>query len=152
MTTQPSTTDFRSLSRTLSLALVVALGLLGSPGCSGGSDTTAADGGNAADAAGDAPSGDAGDAHGDGSACITFSQVALFAKCRTCHSSTLMGDARSNATVGVDFDVYESARTQAVLAQRYVSLGLMPPPERNTPATDAEKAGLDEWIACGTPR
>lgn len=140
----------RSLPGVLRLALVVTALGGGSMGCGSGGRAPAGDGGS--DAGGDGASGDAGDAQGDGSACITFSQVTLFAKCRTCHSSTLSGDARSNATVGVDFDVYESARTQAVLAQRYVSLGLMPPPERNTPATDAEKAGLDEWIACGTPR
>lgn len=126
---------------------ILGLGALASPGCAGSGSAADAASADASDAGADAGH----DASMDG-ACPTFAQVTLFAKCRACHSSTLSGGARMNATVGVDFDQYDSARTQAVLAQTYVSLNLMPPPERNTPATEAEKAGLDAWIACGTPR
>lgn len=124
---------------------IMALAALAPLGCGGGGS------GSTPDAAG-VDASDAGRDASDDGACPTFAEVTLFAKCRACHSSTLTGGARMNATVGVDFDQYDSARTQAVLAQTYVSLNLMPPPERNTPATAAEKAGLDAWIACGTPR
>ena len=96
--------------------------------------------------------GDGSDAGADGVACTTYSQVTIWPKCTTCHSSKLVGDtARMMASANVDFDTYDAAKMQGQQAQAWVSTGLMPP-EGNPPATDAEKASLKAWVDCGMPK
>ncbi|MES1205373.1 MAG: hypothetical protein ABUS79_05500 [Pseudomonadota bacterium] len=87
----------------------------------------------------------------DGSdACPTFSQVTIWPLCTPCHASTVTEPARMLATPGVDFDVYSSAANNAVNAQIYVEAMLMPPPP-DPPASAAQVASLNRWVACGTP-
>jgi uncharacterized membrane protein len=83
--------------------------------------------------------------------CTTYSQVTIWPKCITCHSSTITGDNRMDATPEVNFDSYDAAKMQGVLADTWVSAGLMPPAGHPQP-TDAEKASLRDWVDCGLPK
>lgn len=78
-----------------------------------------------------------------------FSEMsAVWAKCTSCHSSTLTGPARSGAPVGYDYDVYASAKAEATEAAAEVFAGTMP---IGTTMTDAEKDQLYRRAQCGTP-
>lgn len=85
-------------------------------------------------------------------ACPKFSQVTLWKNCVPCHSSANTTPAeRMDATSGVNFDVYESAKMNGELANVWVMTGLMPPSPRPAP-TEEEKASLQAWIDCGMPK
>src|SRR5690606_22364497 len=57
-----------------------------------------------------------------------FSEMtAVWAKCTTCHASSLEGAARSAAPVGVDFDTHAAAKAKADAALTRVEAGTMPP-------------------------
>lgn len=74
-----------------------------------------------------------------------------FAKCTTCHASTLQGStARMEAPVDVNFDTYGAAKTHAEHAAEEVNGGAMPPQGQPQP-TEQEKQDLYRWALCGTP-
>lgn len=76
--------------------------------------------------------------------------AAVWAKCTSCHASTLMGAARNAAPDGVDFDSHAAAMANAMKAMDRVDAGTMPPagsPELSTDESDQ----LVRWAACGTP-
>ena len=84
--------------------------------------------------------------------CPTFAQVTIWAKCVPCHSSTKTTAAdRMDASFGVDYDKYESAKMSGATANLLVTTNMMPPPPM-PPATDAEKASLKAWVECGMPQ
>lgn len=117
-------------------SLVLATGLIG---CGGGSEGNKPDGGD-------------GDSAGDGATCPTFAQVTIWPMCIPCHSSTLTDSVqRHEAPAGVNFDVYESASSNALAAELFVSGKQMPPADQPQP-TMAQKESLSAWVACGAPR
>lgn len=80
-----------------------------------------------------------------------FSEMtAVWAKCTTCHASTLTDAARMAAPVGIDFDMYQTAKTHAATAKDEVEEGAMPPAGQ-TPLTADEEDQLIRWASCGTP-
>lgn len=97
---------------------------------------------------------DAGDGPEIDCATVTvpkFSEMsAVWGKCTTCHASTLTGASRVNAPVGVDFDTYAAAKTNAATAMHEVYEGAMPP--AGLPAlSEDEEDQLYRWASCGTP-
>ncbi|MDC0674658.1 hypothetical protein [Nannocystis radixulma] len=75
---------------------------------------------------------------------------AVWAKCTTCHSSTLGAGSRANAPEGIDFNTYADAKAEAALAMHEVYEGAMPP--AGLPAlTEDEEQQLYRWASCGTP-
>lgn len=75
-----------------------------------------------------------------------------FSKCTNCHATVLVGAARNAAPVGVDYDVYEVAKQQAmrpVFKQRL--LDFAEPPIGYPTITQAERDDLVEWADCGAP-
>jgi uncharacterized membrane protein len=81
----------------------------------------------------------------------TFAQVTGFAKCTSCHSSTLTGVGRSDAPQGINYDNYTDAKTYASSALDELEEGAMPP--AGSPAlTPAELEALKLWASCGTPQ
>jgi hypothetical protein len=96
--------------------------------------------------AGDEPSADC-----DSGPTPGFADVEIFAKCQTCHSTQLEGAARNDATVGVDFDDYDSAVAASERAALYVFQGSMPPRNSGIAVTECEKQQLFKWALCGTP-
>jgi hypothetical protein len=80
-----------------------------------------------------------------------FEDVEIFAKCQTCHSTEVQGDARNGATEGVNFDDYDSAVGAADRAALYVFHGTMPPRRSGITVTECEKQQLYQWALCGTP-
>jgi uncharacterized membrane protein len=126
------------------LALLALVG--GATACAGGDAGVDAGADTGADAGGDAG------ADGGPGNCPTFSQVTIWQRCLPCHSSTKTTPAdRMDALIGVDFDQYESAKANAATANEWVKFGLMPPSPMPAP-TDAEKASLQAWVDCGTPK
>lgn len=83
--------------------------------------------------------------------CPTYSQVTIWSKCTTCHSSKVTGMDRMDATPDVNFDSYDAAKMQGALANTWVSTGLMPP-EGHPQPSQAEKDSLKAWVDCGMPR
>lgn len=79
-----------------------------------------------------------------------FSEMTAWTKCTTCHSSTLTGQDRKAAPVGIDFDTFESARANADTAMSEVFEGAMPLPGNPT-LTEAEKTQIYDWASCDTP-
>jgi len=76
--------------------------------------------------------------------------------CLSCHSKSLVGDARQGATEGVDFDTLDDVRRQSALIDTHSAAGPhatnteMPPAERPQP-TQQEREKLGQWLACGAP-
>jgi len=117
--------------RTLSLALLLSAPLL--PACDSG------DG----DEGGEGPNVDCG--------AVTppkFAEVSAFAKCTSCHSSTLTGAARANAPVGINYDNYAEAKANAAKGMDEVFEGSMPP---GGGMSEAEKTQIYNWASCDTP-
>lgn len=80
-----------------------------------------------------------------------FAEVTAFAKCTSCHSSTLSGTARQAAPEGVDFDTAEAAAAHAESAKARVEDGTMPP--AGLPQlTDEEEQQIIRWASCGSPK
>jgi len=77
---------------------------------------------------------------------------AAFAKCTSCHSSTLVGfGPRQSAPAGVDFDVFASAVANAAQAKLRVTDEFAPMPPIAPDLTPDEEAALLEWFDCKTP-
>ena len=81
----------------------------------------------------------------------TYDEVAIFAKCTMCHSSTLTGDARNGAAVAVNFDTFEAAKASAISGSSLVQSGSMPPMNSGITVTEDEAEELALWAMCGTP-
>lgn len=80
-----------------------------------------------------------------------FAEMTAWAKCTSCHASTLTGSARAGAPVGIDFDVYDAAVAHAQVAMDEVYMGAMPV-AGSPPLSDAEKQQIYEWASCDTPK
>ncbi len=79
-----------------------------------------------------------------------FAEMTAWAKCTTCHSSTLTAMDRKAAPPGIDFDTYASAKANAQTAMDEVEEGAMPLagyPE----LTADEKSQIINWASCDTP-
>lgn len=70
--------------------------------------------------------------------------------CTTCHSSSLEGELRGGAPPGIDFDRWEdvTALQDLVAASALGEEPRMPP---GGGPTDAQRAALAAWLACGAP-
>lgn len=80
----------------------------------------------------------------------SFDEVTAFSEvCTNCHDSSLALADRNFAPLGWDFDKYEVASMKAEDIQNAVEEGYMPPPGYTL--TEAQKAQLLQWVACGTP-
>jgi uncharacterized membrane protein len=79
-----------------------------------------------------------------------FSEMTAWAKCTTCHSSTLTGTARQAAPEGINYDSYAAARTNSQSAMSEVFEGAMPLAGQPK-LTDAEKDQIYNWASCDTP-
>jgi len=80
-----------------------------------------------------------------------FAAMTAWAKCTTCHSSTLASDARRGAPAGINYDNYADARTHAQQAMDQVYAGEMPLPG-NPELTEEEKTQIYTWASCETPQ
>ena len=78
-----------------------------------------------------------------------FTEVSAFAKCTSCHSSTLTGPARANAPAGINYDTYEAAKANASKGMEEVYEGSMPP---GGGMTEAEKTQIYNGASCDTPQ
>lgn len=79
-----------------------------------------------------------------------FAQPFLTTWCLPCHSASVTGDDRHGAPETVNFDTYASTVpwTEAIALVAGDPEGWMPPAGG---VTDAERAALREWVACGAP-
>ncbi len=80
-----------------------------------------------------------------------FAEMTAWAKCTTCHSSTLTSDARRGAPMDVNYDTYAGAKAKAQLAMDEVYAGEMPLPG-NPELTEEEKTQIYTWASCDTPQ
>lgn len=80
-----------------------------------------------------------------------FTEVSAFAKCVTCHSSSVTGAARAGAPPAINYDTYESAKLNAPKGMDEVYEGAMPPAGLPT-LTEAEKTQIYNWASCDTPQ
>lgn len=88
-----------------------------------------------------------------GQAIPGFSEVTAFsAVCTECHNSAFIGDDRSDAPVGIDFDAYATATEHAELGAHEVYEGAMPPSDSGLTLTEDQKNTLYLWALCGTPQ
>ena len=80
-----------------------------------------------------------------------FSEITAFAKCTTCHSSTVTGAARVGAPVAINYDTHADATINAPKGMDEVYEGAMP--LKGYPAlTEAEKTQIYNWASCDTPQ
>jgi cytochrome c5 len=94
----------------------------------------------------------------DGGTALTYDNFAgdfFDSYCTRCHSSELMGADRMGATVDHDFDTRNGAYFVSDHIDELAGSGpdatnRFMPPDGDEP-TDAERAKLSEWIACGCP-
>ena len=78
-----------------------------------------------------------------------FASPLLTTWCVPCHSSAVVGEGRSGAPEGIDFDRLEDVRMWAPLILVTTGPdGSMPPAGG---ITEAERSALAEWIACDLP-
>ena len=81
-----------------------------------------------------------------------FAEVTAFAKCTTCHSSTLTDPAaRRSAPSAVNYDTHSAAVASADKGMEEVYEGEMPP-AGNPQLTEAEKTQIYNWASCDTPQ
>jgi uncharacterized membrane protein len=108
-------------------ALVVATGC-------GSSNSDGTDGNSTNDCSGDVP---------------TYDKVAIFDKCKMCHSSQLQGSAaRRGSPPTINFDTEAGADTAAREAESEVKTADMPPTGSGVIVTNAEKQALYTWVDC----
>jgi cytochrome c5 len=95
----------------------------------------------------------------------SFGQTFFGTYCTRCHATTVTGDARHGATIGVNFDSLEGIRDHACAIDSFAGSGpngtftfmpfditaLNPVPPQVFP-TVGERAQLSQWIACGAPQ
>lgn len=112
-------------------------------------------------ASGDAAIGDAGP--GSGATCPasstldegTFARGFFTTYCTRCHASTVTGASRMGAPRGYDWDDITIIRAHAREIDLLAAIGpshanrTMPP--NGLAPSDAERAQLGEWLACGAP-
>jgi hypothetical protein len=77
-----------------------------------------------------------------------YSQLIAVPGCVTCHSSTLVGEARAGAPSPINFDTHENAKQSAVVGLFALERGTMPPE-----GALSEEAVLqwETWSSCGRP-
>jgi|JI10StandDraft_1071094.scaffolds.fasta_scaffold233051_2 uncharacterized membrane protein len=85
----------------------------------------------------------------------TFAAPLLAQYCTSCHSSALVGAARSSAPAGLDFDTLTGVRAAASAIDRVAGSGpdadnTDMPPGSPRPSLEA-RAQLASWLACGAP-
>ncbi len=81
---------------------------------------------------------------------LKYSEMAaVWAKCTSCHSSSVTGAARANAPAGINFDTFDAAKAEASPAAAEVAEGAMPP---GGGLTEDEKQQIYAWAQCGTPQ
>jgi cytochrome c5 len=94
----------------------------------------------------------------------SFGQAFFGTYCTRCHASTVTGDARHGATIGVNFDSLQGIRDHACTIDSFAGSGpsgtftfmpfditaLNPDPPEAFP-TVGERVQLSQWIACGSP-
>lgn len=69
--------------------------------------------------------------------------------CLPCHSSSVEGDDRHGAPVGVDFETYAMAAQWAEAIGAAAGTSERMPPAGGVP--DADREALAGWVACGAP-
>lgn len=92
---------------------------------------------------------------GDGGAePADFGATFFSTHCTTCHASTLTGAARQGAPLHANFDLIAVIREHSALIDQFAAKGpartnsTMPPAPIPGP-TEAERALLGTWLACG---
>jgi uncharacterized membrane protein len=80
-----------------------------------------------------------------------YTEMTAWARCVTCHSSSLSGASRAGAPPGVDFDNYDAALADADEALSEVEDGEMPP-SGSPQLSAAEKDQILHWASCDTPQ
>lgn len=94
----------------------------------------------------------------------TFGQTFFGTYCTRCHGSTVTGDARHGATVGVNFDTLDGIKAHVCTIDSFAGSGpngtftfmpfditsSNPDPPQVFPTVE-ERVQLSQWIACGTP-
>lgn len=80
-----------------------------------------------------------------------YTDVTIFDKCTTCHSSENTAGARNGAPSSFNFDTFAAAMASAENAVEEVAEGAMPPANSGITLTEAEKKALYAWGLCGTP-
>lgn len=78
----------------------------------------------------------------------TFAEVAAFDNCTTCHASTLSGGDRAGAPVGIDYDTFADAMSNAEHGVIEVDAGRMP---IGSSLSEGDKQDFYLWALCGTP-
>lgn len=84
----------------------------------------------------------------------SFGQAFFTAYCTSCHSQTLVDDARNGAPVTIDFDTRSLVRMSTSNIDKQAAWGptarnkIMPPSDADAFPTDAERIRLGEYIAC----
>jgi uncharacterized membrane protein len=88
----------------------------------------------------------------------TFGESFMSSYCTSCHSSELTGKDRNDAPSDHNFDTLEAIHDvgmahidlAAAAGPDHVNT-LMPPAEHPHHPSEAERAQLGEWLACGAP-
>ncbi len=88
-----------------------------------------------------------------------FGEAFMDDYCTACHASTVTGDDRFDAPVGVDYDTQADIQMLAddidawAAATDEVTNAFMPPPEATGAAFPSlqERRDLAAWLACGAP-
>lgn len=78
-----------------------------------------------------------------------FSEMTAWARCTTCHSTTVSGTSRAGAPTDINFDNYDDAVMDADRARSEVEMGAMPP---GGGLTADERAQIVDWASCDTPQ
>ena len=81
-----------------------------------------------------------------------YSELTAFKTvCTSCHSSEVMGDARRDATVGLDFNTYEGAKANAMKIAGEINEGAMPPAGSGLTLEKVDQTATLKWAMCDTP-
>ena len=95
-------------------------------------------------------SGDPPPACEDGPTWTSAGQPFVTTWCTPCHSSTVIGDDRQGAPVGVDFDTYNATTTWAGSLRPQVAGDTASMPPAGGPSRE-DRADFVAWLDCGMP-
>ncbi len=79
-----------------------------------------------------------------------FAEQFFIDYCTRCHASTLTGGDRNSAPIGIDYDTYALAVTNAAGAKTWTTDSTSMPVGSPKPTT-GERATLGDWVDDGTP-
>ncbi len=78
-----------------------------------------------------------------------YAEMTAWAKCTSCHSTTLNGPSRAAAPPNITSDKSDDGVMDADLARSEVERGAMPP---GGGLSADEKAQIVDWASCDTPQ